>query len=56
MQEPRRQKKNSRAAKQNPVRPSMPKGAFDFSDYQDEVEVRDDRFDNEPQQIPSKKK
>ena len=50
------QKKNSRAAKQNPVRPSMPKGAFDFSDYQDEVEVRDDRFDNEPQQIPSKKK
>lgn len=50
------QKKNSRAAKQNPVRPSMPKGAFDFSDYKDEVEVKDDRFDGEPQEIPSKKK
>ena len=50
------QRKNSRAAKQNPVRPSMPKGAFDFSDYKDEVEVKDDRFDGEPQEIPSKKK
>ena len=50
------QKRNSRAAKQNPVRPSMPKGAFDFSDYKDEVEVKDNRFDGEPQEIPSKKK
>lgn len=50
------QKKNSRAAKQNPVRPSMPKGAFDFSDYKDDVEVKDNRFDGEPQEIPSKKK
>ena len=50
------QKKNSRAAKQNPVRPSMPKGAFYFSDYKDEVEVKDNRFDGEPQEIPSKKK
>ena len=51
------QKKN--AQKKNtakgPVRPSMPKGAFDFSDYQDEVEAPAD-FADEPQQIPSKKK
>ena len=50
------QQQNSKSAKKNPVRPSMPRGAFDFSDYKDEVEVKDDRFDYEPQQIPSKKK
>ena len=48
------QQKNSRAAKRDPVRPSMPKGAFDFSDYQDEVEVSAD-FEDEPREIPSKK-
>ena len=47
------QKKN---ASKGPVRPSMPRGAFDFSDYQDEVEVKDDKFFDEPQDIPSKKK
>ena len=46
------QKKN---AAKGPVRPSMPKGAFDFSDYQDEVDVPAD-FANEAQEIPSKKK
>ena len=46
------QKKNS---SKGPVRPSMPKGAFDFSDYQDEVEVAAD-FADETQEIPSKKK
>ncbi len=46
------QKKNS---SKGPVRPSMPKGAFDFSDYQDEVEVAAD-FADEAQEIPSKKK
>jgi|GEM_PF-1991670 len=50
------QKKNSRTAKQNPVRPSMPRGAFDFSDYKDEVEVKDDMFDDVPQEAPPKKK
>ena len=50
------QKKNSRAAKQNPVRPSMPKGAFDFSDYKDEVEVKDDMFSEEKLETPPKKK
>ena len=49
------QKKNAQA-KNSPVRPSMPKGAFDFSDYQDEVEVHDDMFDGEKQEIPSRKK
>ena len=49
------QQKNSRAAKRDPVRPSMPRGAFDFSDYQDEVEVSAD-FEDEPRDIPSKKK
>lgn len=46
------QRKN---AAKGPVRPSMPKGAFDFSDYQDEVEVAAD-FADEAQEIPSKKK
>ena len=46
------QKKNS---SKGPVRPSMPKGAFDFSDYQDEVEVPAD-FADEAQEIPPKKK
>ena len=46
------QKKN---AAKGPVRPSMPKGAFDFSDYEDEVEVPAD-FADEAQEIPSKKK
>ena len=49
------QQKNSKAAKRDPVRPSMPRGAFDFSDYQDEVEVQAD-FTDEPTEIPSKKK
>lgn len=51
------QKKN--AQKKNtakgPVRPSMPRGAFDFSDYKDEVDVPAD-FADETQEIPSKKK
>ena len=38
-----------------PVRPAMPKGAFDFSDYEDEVDVPAD-FADEPKEIPSKKK
>ena len=46
------QRKN---AAKGPVRPSMPKGAFDFSDYQDEVDVPAD-FADEAQEIPSKKK
>ena len=46
------QKKN---ASKGPVCPSMPRGAFDFSDYQDEVEVPAD-FADEAQEIPSKKK
>ena len=46
------QKKN---AAKGPVRPSMPKGAFDLSDYQDEVEVAAD-FADDAQEIPSKKK
>ena len=51
------QKKNAQTKSKNkgPVRPSMPKGAFDFSDYKDEVEVKDDMFSDEPQEIPSKK-
>lgn len=51
------QKRNAqkKTAAKGPVRPSMPKGAFDFSDYQDEVEAPAD-FADEPQQIPSKKK
>lgn len=49
------QKKNAQAAKRDPVRPSMPRGAFDFSDYQDEVDVPAD-FADEPKEIPSKKK
>lgn len=54
------QKKNAQARSQakGPVRPSMPKGAFDFSDYKDEVEVKDDTFFDEPKegQGPAKKK
>ena len=51
------QKKNAQKknAAKGPVRPSMPRGAFDFSDYQDEVDVPAD-FTNEAQEIPSKKK
>lgn len=51
------QKKNAQKknAAKGPVRPSMPKGAFDFSDYQDEVDVPAD-FADEAQEIPSKKK
>ena len=48
-------KKKAQAARTSPVRPSMPKGAFDFSDYQDEVDVPAD-FAEEKQEIPSKKK
>lgn len=56
MTDKRSQQKNSRAAKRDPVRPSMPRGAFDFSDYKDEVEVKDDMFDGVTQDIPSKRK
>ena len=49
------QKKNYEAKNKGPVRPSMPKGAFDFSNYQDEVEVSAD-FEDEPREIPSKKR
>ena len=49
------QQKNSRAAKRDPVRPSMPRGAFDFSDYKDEVDVQPE-FTDEPTEIPSKRK
>ena len=51
------QKKNAQRknAAKGPVRPSMPKGAFDFSDYQDEVDVPAD-FADEAEQTPSKKK
>jgi len=48
-------KKKAQAARTSPVRPSMPKGAFDFSDYQDEVDVPAD-FAEEKQEIPPKKK
>ena len=48
------QKKSTRTTKKGPVRPSMPKGAFDFSEYKDEVEVAAD-FEDEPRDIPSKK-
>ncbi len=51
------QKKNQQAKNtKGPVRPSMPKGAFDFSDYKDEVEVQDDMFDADSQEAPTKKK
>ena len=49
------QKKKAKATRNSPVRPSMPRGAFDFSDYQDEVEVKDDMFEEEQQAKPSKK-
>lgn len=47
--------KKARTAATSPVRPSMPRGAFDFSEYKDEVEVKDDMFDGVKQEIPSKK-
>lgn len=56
MTDKKAQQQNSRAAKRDPVRPSLPRGAFDFSDYKDEVEVKDDMFDGVKQEIPSKKK
>ena len=56
MTDKKAQQQNSRAAKRNPVRPSMPRGAFDFSDYKDEVEVKDDMFSDATQEKPSKKK
>lgn len=58
MTDKEQQKKNAqkKSNAKGPVRPSMPKGAFDFSDYQDEVEVKDDKFFDEPQETPSKKK
>ncbi len=49
------QKKKANTSKRDPVRPSMPKGAFDFSDYKDEVNVAAD-FADEPQDVPGKKK
>ena len=56
MTDKKAQQQNSRAAKRNPVRPSMPRGAFDFSDYKDEVEVKDDMFSDATEEKPSKKK
>ena len=44
--------KKARAAASSPVRPSMPNGAFDFSDYKDEVEVGPDMIDDISQQDP----
>ncbi len=55
MTDKKAQQQNARAAKRNPVHPSLPKGAFDFSDYQDEVQVGAD-FEDEPTEIPSRKK
>ena len=51
------QKKNyqSKNSSKGPARPSMPRGAFDFSEYKDEVEVPAD-FADEAKEIPSKKK
>ena len=56
MTDKKAQQKNSRASKRNPVRPSMPRGAFDFSDYQDEVEVKEDMFGDPKEDAPAKKK
>ena len=56
MTDKKAQQQNSRSAKQNPVRPSMPRGAFDFSDYRDEVEVKDDMFSDVTEDKASKKK
>ncbi len=56
MTDKKAQQQNSRSAKQNPVRPSMPRGAFDFSDYKDEVEVKDDMFSDARSDESSKKK
>lgn len=53
------QKKNQRAknAAKGPVRPSMPSGAFDFTDYQDEVEVPADfAEETQPAPPPARKK
>ena len=50
------QKKNAQAKSKGPVRPSMPRGAFDFSDYKDEVEVKDDMFADPAPEPPTKKK
>ena len=44
--------KKAREQANSPVRPSMPKGAFDFSDYKDEVEVTPDKF-SEPTEEPA---
>ena len=48
------QQQNARSSKNNPVRPSLPRGAFDFTDYKDEVEVKDDRFNDMDLEVPSK--
>ena len=56
MTDKKAQQQNSKAAKQNPVRPSMPQGAFDFSDYKDEVEVKDDMFSDAGSENHAKKK
>ncbi len=56
MTDKKAQQQNSRAAKRNPVRPSMPRGAFDFSDYKDEVKVKDDMFSDAGSEKPAKKK
>ena len=52
------QKRNyqSKNSSKGPVRPSMPKGAFDFSDYQDEVEVAADFADESQEEPPPTKK
>ena len=56
MTDKKAQQQNSRAAKRDPVRPSMPRGAFDFSDYKDEVEVEPDMFEDVKQEAKPKKK
>lgn len=53
--------KKAREQANSPVRPSMPNGAFDFSDYKDEVEVTPDKFsepapDQPAEDTPTKKK
>ena len=52
------QKRNyqSKNSSKGPVRPSMPRGAFDFSDYKDEVEVAADFADESQEEPPPTKK
>lgn len=48
--------KKARQQANSPVRPSMPKGAFDFSDYKDEVEVAPDKFSEAVPEQPGEEK